>query len=119
KQREQFGRPIAGFQLVQEMIAEMSVDVDAARLLVWRATDLAARGEPFGTAASKAKYFASEAAVRAANLAIQVHGGYGFIDEFPAQKFLRDARVMTLYEGTSQIQKLLIGRAETGINAFT
>lgn len=118
-QREQFGRPIGGFQLVQDMIAEISVDLDASRLLVWRATDLAMRGEPFGTAASKAKYFASEAAVRAANLAIQVHGGYGFIDEFPAQKFLRDARVMTLYEGTSQIQKLLIGRAETGINAFT
>ncbi|HWC22416.1 MAG TPA: acyl-CoA dehydrogenase family protein [Flexivirga sp.] len=118
KQRNQFGKPIAGFQLVQEMIAEMSVDADAARMLVWRACDLVMRGEPFGTAASKAKYFASEAAVRAANLAVQVHGGYGFIDEFPVQKFLRDARVMTLYEGTSQIQKLLIGRAETGVSAF-
>lgn len=117
-QRNQFGKPIAGFQLVQEMIAEMSVDADAARMLVWRACDLVMRDQPFGTAASKAKYFASEAAVRAANLAVQVHGGYGFIDEFPVQKFLRDARVMTLYEGTSQIQKLLIGRAETGVSAF-
>lgn len=118
QQRNQFGKPIASFQLVQEMIADMSVDADAARLLVWRACDLVMRDQPFGTAASKAKYFASEAAVRAANLAVQVHGGYGFIDEFPVQKFLRDARVMTLYEGTSQIQKLLIGRAETGVSAF-
>ncbi len=117
-QRQQFGRPIASFQLVQDMIADISVDADAARLLVWRAADLIDRGEPYGVAASKAKYFASEAAVRAANSAIQVFGGYGYVDEYPVQKFLRDARVMTLYEGTSQIQKLLIGRAETGVNAF-
>jgi len=118
-QRQQFGRPIASFQLVQDMIAEISVDADAARLLTWRAADLIERGEPFGTAASKAKLFASEAAVKASNLAVQAFGGYGFIDEYPVQKYLRDARVMTLYEGTSQVQKLLIGRAETGINAFT
>ncbi|WP_205473969.1 acyl-CoA dehydrogenase family protein [Nocardioides sp. SYSU D00038] len=116
--RTQFGRPIAGFQLVQDLIADISLDADAARLLVWRAADLVDRGEPFGTAASKAKLFASEAAVRAANNAIQVHGGSGYVDEYPAEKYLRDARVMTLYEGTSQIQKLLIGRAETGISAF-
>jgi alkylation response protein AidB-like acyl-CoA dehydrogenase len=116
--RTQFGRPLAGFQLVQEMIADISVDADAARLLTWRAVDLIERGEPFGVAASKAKYFASEAAVRAANLAIQAFGGYGYIDEYPVQKLMRDARVMTLYEGTSQIQKLLIGRSETGISAF-
>ena len=117
-ERTQFGKPIAGFQLVQDMIADISVDADAARLLTWRAADLIDRGEPFGTAASKAKLFASEAAVRAANLAIQVFGGYGYVDEYPVQKLMRDARVMTLYEGTSQIQKLLIGRAETGISAF-
>ncbi len=117
--RRQFGRPIASFQLVQDMIADISVDADAARLLVWRCADLVDRGEPYGTAASKAKLFASEAAVRAANNAIQVHGGAGYVDDFPVAKYLRDARVMTLYEGTSQIQKLLIGRAETGINAFT
>jgi alkylation response protein AidB-like acyl-CoA dehydrogenase len=116
--RTQFGRPVAGFQLIQDMIAEISVDADAARLLTWRAVDLIERGQPFGVAASKAKYFASEAAVRAANLAIQAFGGYGYIDEYPVQKFMRDARVMTLYEGTSQIQKLLIGRSETGISAF-
>ncbi|WP_067668172.1 acyl-CoA dehydrogenase family protein [Nocardia miyunensis] len=117
-QRQQFGRPLASFQLIQDMIADISVELDAARLLVWRAADLIERGEPFGTAASKAKYFASEAAVRAANSAIQIFGGYGYIDEYPVQKYLRDARVMTLYEGTSQIQKLLIGRAETGVSAF-
>ncbi|MGH9055967.1 MAG: acyl-CoA dehydrogenase family protein [Acidimicrobiales bacterium] len=118
KERKQFGRPLASFQLVQDMIADVSVEADAARLLVWRAADLIERGEPFGVAASKAKYYASEAAVRAANLAVQAFGGYGYIDEYPVQKYLRDARVMTLYEGTSQIQKLLIGRAETGVSAF-
>jgi alkylation response protein AidB-like acyl-CoA dehydrogenase len=96
----------------------VSVDADAARLLTWRAASLLERGEPFGVEASKAKLFASEKAVKAANLAIQAFGGYGYIDEYPVQKYMRDARVMTLYEGTSQIQKLLIGRAETGISAF-
>ncbi len=117
-QRTQFGRPIASFQLVQEMIADIAVDADAARLLTWRAADLIERHLPFTVEASKAKLFASEAAVRAANLAVQVFGGYGYIDDYPAQKYLRDARVMTLYEGTSQVQKLLIGRAETGVSAF-
>ncbi|WP_411106339.1 acyl-CoA dehydrogenase family protein [Streptomyces sp. cmx-4-9] len=117
-QREQFGKPIAGHQLVQELIADISVDVDAARLLTWRVADLIDRGLPFATESSTAKLFASEAAVRAASNALQVHGGYGYIDEYPAGKLLRDARVMTLYEGTSQIQKLLIGRARTGVSAF-
>ncbi|MBB3036244.1 acyl-CoA dehydrogenase family protein [Hoyosella altamirensis] len=117
-QRQQFGRPLASFQLVQDMIADISIELDAARLLVYRAASLIERGEEFSVAASKAKYFASEAAVRAANLAIQVLGGYGYVDEYPVQKYMRDARVMTLYEGTSQIQKLLIGRAATGVSAF-
>lgn len=117
-ERSQFGRPLASFQLIQDMIAEMSVGADAARLLTWRAADLLERGAPYGVAASKAKYFASEEAVKAANLAVQAFGGYGYVDEYPVQKYLRDARVMTLYEGTSQIQKLLIGRAETGVSAF-
>ena len=117
-ERKQFGRAIASYQLVQEIVAEISVEADAARLLTWRAASLIDAGEPFGTAASKAKYYASEAAVRAANQAIQAFGGYGFIDEYPVEKYMRDARVMTLYEGTSQIQKLLIGRAETGVSAF-
>ncbi|WP_016882485.1 MULTISPECIES: acyl-CoA dehydrogenase family protein [unclassified Rhodococcus (in: high G+C Gram-positive bacteria)] len=118
RERTQFNRPLASFQLVQDLIADMSVDADAGRLLTWRAADLIERGESFGTAASKAKYFCSEAAVRAANNAIQIFGGYGYVDEYPVAKYLRDARVMTLYEGTSQIQKLLIGRAETGVSAF-
>ncbi|MET7800910.1 acyl-CoA dehydrogenase family protein [Streptomyces decoyicus] len=117
-EREQFGKPIARHQLVQELISDIAVDVDAARLLTWRVADLIDRGEPFVTAASKAKLFASEAAVRAANNALQVFGGYGYIDEYPVGKLLRDARVMTLYEGTSQIQKLVIGRALTGVSAF-
>ena len=117
-EREQFGGPIARHQLVQELIADISVDVDAARLLTWRVADLVDRGEPFAAESSTAKLFASEAAVRSANNAVQVFGGYGYIDEFPVGKLLRDARVMTLYEGTSQIQKLLIGRARTGVSAF-
>jgi alkylation response protein AidB-like acyl-CoA dehydrogenase len=118
QERTQFGRPIAGFQLVQDMIADISLDADAARLLVWRAADLIDRGEDFRVAASKAKLFASEAAVRAAIHCIEIYGGAGYVDEYPAAKYLRDARVMTLYEGTSQVQKLLIGRDETGVSAF-
>ncbi|MFI8816714.1 MULTISPECIES: acyl-CoA dehydrogenase family protein [unclassified Streptomyces] len=117
-EREQFGKSIASYQLVQELISDISVDVDAARLLTWRVADLVDRGADFATAASTAKLFASEAAVRAANNALQVFGGYGYIDEYPVGKLLRDARVMTLYEGTSQIQKLIIGRALTGVSAF-
>jgi len=116
--RSQFKPAIAQHQLVQELLADMAVETEAARLLAWRAAALADAGQPYTLAASQAKYYASEAAVRAANAAVQVHGGYGYIDEFPVQKYLRDARVSTLYEGTSQIQKLLIGRALTGESAF-
>ncbi|MGC5290537.1 acyl-CoA dehydrogenase family protein [Micromonospora sp. DT231] len=117
-QRTQFGKPIAGHQLVQQLLAAIAVDTAAARLLVWQVADLIDRDQPFATEASMAKLFASEAAVRAANSAVQVFGGYGYIDEYPVGKYLRDARVATLYEGTSQIQQLLIGRALTGVNAF-
>ncbi|MEV0532410.1 acyl-CoA dehydrogenase family protein [Kitasatospora sp. NPDC050463] len=117
-EREQFGRPIASHQLVQELLADIAVDVEAARLLTWKVADHIDRGLPFATESSVAKLYASEAAVRAANNALQVFGGYGFIDEYPVGKYLRDARVMTLYEGTSQIHKLLIGRSLTGVNAF-
>jgi alkylation response protein AidB-like acyl-CoA dehydrogenase len=119
KEREQFGRPIAGFQLVQELIADSAVETEAARMMTWRVADLKMRGEKYTTAASMAKYYASEVCVRAANNAVQVHGGYGYVDEFVVGKLLRDARVTTLYEGTSQVQKLLIGRALTGTSAFT
>jgi butyryl-CoA dehydrogenase len=117
-ERTQFGKPLAQFQLIQELIADMAVETEAARMMAWRAAALADRGESYTLAASQAKYYASEAAVRAANAALQVHGGYGYVDEFPVSRYLRDARVLTLYEGTSQIQKLLIGRALTGESAF-
>ena len=118
KERQQFDRPVASFQLVQELIADMVVETDAARLLVWRAGHLKDQGKPNTLETSIAKYYATETAVRCANAAIQVHGGYGYIDEYPVERYMRDARVTTLYEGTSQIQKLIIGRHVTGINAL-
>jgi alkylation response protein AidB-like acyl-CoA dehydrogenase len=118
-ERRQFGRSISSFQLVQELLADMAVELDAARLLTWRAAFLADSGERHTLESSVAKYYASEVSVRAANAAVQVHGGYGYVDEYPVGKYLRDARVTTLYEGTSQIQKLIIGRALTGESAFT
>ncbi len=118
-EREQFGRPIASFQLVQAMIANMVVETDAARMLVWRAGYLKDSGKPNTTETSIAKLYATEAAIRCANTAIQVHGGSGYVDDYPVERYLRDVRVTTLYEGTSQIQQLIIGRAVTGINALT
>src|SRR4051794_9180707 len=118
RERRQFGRAIASFQLVQELVADLAVETQAARLLTWHAAAAADAGRPHTLEASCAKLYASEVAVRAANAAVQVHGGYGYIDEYPVGKYLRDARVTTLYEGTSQIQKLIIGRALTGENAF-
>jgi len=117
-EREAFKKPIAAFQLVQQLLAEMHVEADAARLLTWRAAALADAGKPYTTEAAVAKWYASEAAVRAANAAVQVLGGYGYVDEYPVAKYLRDARVTTLYEGTSQIQTLIVGRALTGESAF-
>jgi butyryl-CoA dehydrogenase len=117
-ERRQFGVPIARFQLVQAMIAEMIVKRDAARMLVLRAGLLKDAGEPNTTETSIAKLYATESAVECANTAIQVHGGAGYVDDHPVERYLRDARVTTLYEGTSQIQKLIIGRAATGIDAI-
>jgi alkylation response protein AidB-like acyl-CoA dehydrogenase len=118
KERQQFGRPIASFQLVQAMIADMKVETDAARMLVYRAGYLKDAGKPNTTETSIAKLYATEAAVKCANTAIQVHGGSGYVDDHPVERYFRDVRVTTLYEGTSQIQKLIIGRALTGINAL-
>jgi len=118
KERTQFDRPIASFQLVQAMLADMRVQTDAARMLVYRAGALKDAGKPNSTETSIAKLYASEAAVNCANTAIQVHGGSGYVDDHPVERYFRDARVTTLYEGTSQIQKLIIGRALTGINAL-
>jgi butyryl-CoA dehydrogenase len=118
QERRQFGKPIASFQLVQEMIADMVVETEAARGLVWRAGWLKDTGQPNTTETSIAKLYATEAAVKCANAAIQVHGGSGYVDDHPVERYLRDARVTTLYEGTSQIQKLIIARAVTGVNAL-
>ncbi len=119
KEREQFGRPIGSFQLVQDMISNMALETDAARMLVWRAGWLKDSSKPNTTETSIAKLYATEAAVRCANTAIQVHGGSGYVDDYPVERYFRDVRVTTLYEGTSQIQQLIIGRALTGINALT
>lgn len=117
-QRKTFGKPIAGHQLVQEMLADMIVETEAARLLLWRAGTLKDKGVQNTRETSIAKMYASEAAQRAADLAIQIHGGYGFSDEFPVERYWRDARVNRLYEGTTQIQKLIIARFATGIDAI-
>ena len=117
-ERQQFGVPLARFQLVQEMIADMILKRDASRMLVFRAGALKDEGKPNTMETSVAKLHATESAVECANLAIQVHGGSGYVDDYPVERYLRDARVTTLYEGTSQIQKLIIGRLATGVNAM-
>jgi len=117
-ERRQFDQPLAAFQLVQEMIADQIVRRDAARMLVRRAGLLKDAGRPSTVETSIAKLYATEASVECANLAIQVHGGSGYVDDYPVERYLRDARVTTLYEGTSQIQKLIIGRDATGVNAL-
>ncbi len=119
KERRAFGKPIAAHQLVQDMIARMVVDVEASRLLLYRAGELKNAGRPNARETSIAKYYCSEAALRCANDAIQIHGGMGYSSEYPAERYMRDARVATIYEGTSQIQKLIIAGHETGIRAFS
>ncbi|OGD20844.1 MAG: acyl-CoA dehydrogenase [Candidatus Aminicenantes bacterium RBG_16_63_16] len=116
--RVQFGKPIASFQLVQQMIADMVVDCEAGRLLVYRVGDMKNKGLPNTRETSIAKYFCGEMVNRVAYKAIQVHGGYGFSGEYNVERFYRDARINTLYEGTSQIQQLIIGSYELGIRAF-
>jgi butyryl-CoA dehydrogenase len=118
KERRQFGRPIASFQLIQEKLAEMKLDLEASRLLTYQAVWKKLSGERYTLEASMAKLFASEAANRVAYRAIQVHGGYGFFEEYEVARLYRDARILTLYEGTSEIQKLVIGAHLTGIRAF-
>jgi len=118
KERRQFGRPIAGFQLVQEHLAEMKLDLEASRLLTYQAAWKKVKGEPYTLEASLAKLYASEAANRVAYRAIQVRGGYGFFEEYEVARLYRDARILTLYEGTSEVQKLIIGAHLTGTKAF-
>ena len=118
KQRQQFGKPIGSFQLIQEKIAKMAVDLDAARLLVYRAGHLKNKSIRNTTETSMAKLYASEAAVNAASEAIQIHGAYGYSNEYPLERYYRDAKVATIYEGTSEIQKLIIAGNILGIKAF-
>ena len=118
QERQQFGKTIASFQLLQEMIADMTVETEAARFLVYRVGDLKDKGRPIVREASIAKYYAAEVAIRAAQNAIKVHGGYGYSDDYPVGRYLRDAVGMNLYEGTSQIQKLIVGREALGVAAF-
>jgi len=114
REREQFGRPVGSFQGVQFMLADMSTSVDAARALVHDAALRRDAGDPgAGVAAAKAKLFASDAAMRVTTDAVQVHGGYGYVEEFPAERYMREAKVLQIVEGTNQIQRMVIGRAIT------
>ncbi len=110
RDRQAFGKPLAGHQAIQFMLADMQTERDAARLLVLRAAALKEAGRPYGREAAMAKLFASEAAQRAVQKAVQIHGGYGYTAEFPVERLLRDARIQTIYEGTSEIQRLVISR---------
>jgi alkylation response protein AidB-like acyl-CoA dehydrogenase len=110
KQRRQFGRPIADFQAIQFKLADMATEIDAARLLTHRAAWMKEQAMPATAQASMAKLYAGEVAVRVANECVQVHGGYGFIKEYPAEKFYRDVKLCTIGEGTSEIQRLVIAR---------
>ncbi len=111
KERKQFGAPLAEFQAIQWKLADMATETAAARLLTHKAAWLKVNGQPFGLEAAQAKYFASEAAVRATNEAVQVHGGYGFIKDYPVEKLYRDVKLMTIGEGTSEVQKMIISRS--------
>jgi butyryl-CoA dehydrogenase len=114
RERRSFGVPIGQHQMIQWMLADMATSVDAARLLLWRAATLKDRGRPYGPAASMAKLFASETAMKVTTDAIQVHGGYGYIKDYPVERFFRDAKITQIYEGTSQIQRLVIAREILG-----
>jgi len=111
RQRESFGKPLIEHQAVSFRLADMATQVDAARLMVWRAAQLKDAGQPCLTEASMAKLFASEMAEKVASDAIQIHGGYGYVSDFPVERIYRDVRVCQIYEGASDIQRLVIGRA--------
>ena len=110
KERKQFGKPLADFQGIQFKLSDMATELDAARLLVYKAAWYKDQGRDINLQAAMAKYYASEAATRATNEAIQIHGGYGFIKEFPVEKLYRDVKLMTIGEGTSEVQKMVIAR---------
>jgi alkylation response protein AidB-like acyl-CoA dehydrogenase len=114
KEREQFGRPIAHFQAIQWKLADMATEIDAARLLTYRAAWLKQEGRPHTVEGAKAKLFASEMARRQTAEAIQILGGYGYTKEFPVERYYRDAKITEIYEGTSEIQRLVIARSILG-----
>jgi alkylation response protein AidB-like acyl-CoA dehydrogenase len=109
-ERRQFGQPIASFQAIQWKLADMATRIEAARLLTYRAAYLKDQGERTTRESAEAKLFASEIAVRAAEDCVQIHGGYGFVKDYPAEKFFRDVKLTTIGEGTSEIQRLVIAR---------
>ena len=110
KDRKAFGQPIAEFQGLRFMLANMATEIQAAELLTFRAANLKDEGKPFTREASMAKLYASEMSNRVVDKAVQIHGGYGYIDEFPVERYFRDARVQTIYEGTSEVQRMVIAR---------
>jgi alkylation response protein AidB-like acyl-CoA dehydrogenase len=110
KQRQQFGKPISSFQAIQFKLADMATEIEAARLLTYRAAALKDQGKPVTKESAMAKLYASEVSVRAANEAVQILGGYGYIKDFPAERYFRDSKLTTIGEGTSEIQRLVIAR---------
>ena len=118
RERQQFGRPIASFQLVQEMIVDMILETEAARLLAYQAMDLLDRDEDCTWQAAAAKAYATEMAIRVTSKAIEVHGAVGLSEDLPLERYFRDARAMTIPDGTTEMQKLVIGRARIGVSAF-
>lgn len=110
RERQQFGKPLAAFQAIQWMIADMSTDIEAARLLTYKAAALQDTGEPIGLAAAQAKLFAAQTSTRVASQAIQVHGGNGYTEAYPVERAYRDARITEIYEGTNEVQRMVIAR---------
>jgi butyryl-CoA dehydrogenase len=114
KDRVQFGKPISTFQAIQFMLADMATEIDAARLLIWRAAGMKIAGVPYSKESAMAKLYAAEVAERVTNKAVQIHGGYGYTKEYPVERYYRDAKITAIYEGTSEIQRIVISRAVIG-----
>jgi alkylation response protein AidB-like acyl-CoA dehydrogenase len=110
RERRQFGKPIAEFEAIQWMLADMATEIDAARLLVYRAARLKDAGQPFSKAASQAKLYAAETAMRATTKAIQIHGGYGYLKDYPVERYFRDAKLCEIGEGTSEVHRMVIAK---------
>jgi alkylation response protein AidB-like acyl-CoA dehydrogenase len=110
REREQFGRPIGKFQAIQLKLVDMATRIEAARLLTYRPIELANEGERYTKEASMAKLFATESSVQITGDAVQIHGGYGYCTEYPVERYFRDAKLMTIFEGTSEIQNVVVAR---------